>query len=172
MRGTGRFTTPLFTGSALNTVNSSTITTALVPTSVSLHVSVGHTAPLVTAPHLASAIAQPTAGKVAEAFGARPVSVVGIAPVLRGGVPGGGSQNLPMPLPARVLIGLGSSCAYPTAMILIRRRATAVGMGDPPGGVLGDSHIAGLAAATFSLPSEGFSSRPSGGGRSSSPTCP
>ena len=151
-----RFTTPLFVGSALNAVNSSMIATALVPISVGLHVSIGQTAALVTALYLASAIAQPTAGKIAEVFGARRVFLIGIVMVLLGGVLGGVSQNLVMLLIARVLIGLGSSCAYPTAMMLIQRRATAAGLLKPPGGVLGGLQIAGLATAALGLPLGGI----------------
>ncbi|CAN5411902.1 MFS transporter [soil metagenome] len=151
-----RFTTPLFIGSALNAVNSSMIATALVPISVGLHVSVGQTAALVTALYLASAIAQPTAGKVAEVFGARRVFLIGIVLVLVGGVLGGLSRSLAMLLIARVLIGLGSSCAYPTAMMLIQRRASAAGLQKPPGGVLGGLQIAGLATAALGLPLGGI----------------
>ncbi|HXR44654.1 MAG TPA: MFS transporter [Pseudolysinimonas sp.] len=149
---TWRFTIPLFVGSALNAVNSSMIATALVPIATGLHVPVGQTASLVTALYLASAIAQPTAGKIAEVFGARRVFVIGIVLVLLGGVVGGVSQNLIMLLIARVLIGLGSSCAYPSAMILIQRRARSAGMDKPPGGVLGGLQIAGLATAALGLP--------------------
>ncbi|GIF26807.1 MFS family permease [Actinoplanes tereljensis] len=147
-----RFTTPLFVGSALNAINSSMIATALVPIAAGLHVSVGQTASLVTALYLASAIAQPTAGKVAEVFGARRVFLVGIVLVLLGGVLGGVAPNLLTLLIARVLIGLGSSCAYPTAMMLIQRRANAAGMQKPPGGVLGGLQIAGVATASLGLP--------------------
>src|SRR6185437_15227264 len=73
-----RFTTPLFVGSALNPVNSSMIATALIPIATGLHVNVGQTATLVTALYLTSAVAQPTAGKVAEVFGARRVFLTGI----------------------------------------------------------------------------------------------
>jgi MFS family permease len=147
-----RFTTPLFIGSALNPINSSMIATALVPIATGLHVSIGQTASLVTALYLASAIAQPTAGKVAEVFGARRVFLVGIVLVLLGGVLGGVAQDLTMLLIARVLIGLGTSCAYPTAMMLIQRRAKAAGMENPPGGVLGGLQIAGIATAALGLP--------------------
>lgn len=147
-----RFTTPLFIGSALNPINSSMIATALVPIATGLHVSVGQTASLVTALYLASAVAQPTAGKIAEVFGARRVFLVGIVLVLLGGVAGGAAHNLTMLLIARVLIGLGTSCAYPTAMMLIQRRAAAAGMEKPPGGVLGGLQIAGIATAALGLP--------------------
>jgi MFS family permease len=147
-----RFTTPLFIGSALNPINSSMIATALVPIAQGLHVGIGQTASLVTALYLASAIAQPTAGKIAEVVGPRRVFLAGIVLVLLGGVLGGLSLNLPMLLIARVLIGLGTSCAYPSAMILIQRRARAAGLAKPPGGVLGGLQIAGIATASLGLP--------------------
>jgi MFS family permease len=147
-----RFTTPLFIGSALNPINSSLIATALVPIAHALGVSIGQTAALVTALYLASAIAQPTAGKAAEVFGPRRVFLVGIGLVVVGGLVGGFAQDLLTLLISRVLIGLGTSCAYPTAMLLIRRRAREVGLAKPPGGVLGGLQIAGIATASLGLP--------------------
>jgi MFS family permease len=151
-----RFTTPLLIGSALNPINSSMIATALVPIAVSLGVPIGQTASLVTALYLASAIAQPTAGKLAAVFGARRVFLAGILLVLLGGFLGGVSQSLPTVLTARVLIGLGTSCAYPSAMMLIQRRAAQAGMEQPPGGVLGALQIAGMATAAIGLPIGGI----------------
>ncbi len=147
-----KFTAPLFIGSALNPVNSSLIATALVPIADGLHVPIGQTAALVTALYLASAIAQPTAGKAAEVFGPRRVFLVGIVLVAVGGLVGGFAQDLLTLLLSRVLIGLGTSCAYPTAMLLIRTRARAAGLDQPPGGVLGGLQIAGIATASLGLP--------------------
>jgi MFS family permease len=147
-----RFTTPLFIGSALNPINSSLIATALVPIAHSLGVSIGQTAALVTVLYLASAIAQPTAGKAAEVFGPRRVFLVGIVLVIAGGLIGGFAQDLVTLLVSRVLIGLGTACAYPTAMLLIRRRAHDAGLDKPPGGVLGGLQIAGIATASLGLP--------------------
>jgi MFS family permease len=147
-----RFTAPLFIGSALNPVNSSLIATALVPIAHGLGVSIGQTAALVTALYLASAIAQPTAGKAAEVFGPRRVFLVGIGLVIVGGLVGGFAQDLLTLLVSRVLIGLGTSCAYPTAMLLIRRRARDAGLDQPPGAVLGGLQIAGIATASLGLP--------------------
>jgi MFS family permease len=147
-----RFTTPLFIGSALNPINSSLIATALVPIAHGLGVSIGQTAALVTALYLASAIAQPTAGKAAEVFGPRRVFLTGIVLVAVGGLAGGFAQDLLTLLISRVLIGLGTSCAYPTAMLLIRRRAKEAGLDKPPGGVLGGLQIAGIATASLGLP--------------------
>ena len=98
-----RFTTPLFLGSALNPINSSLIATALLPIAHGLGVPVGQTAALVTALYLASAIAQPTAGKAAEVFGPRRVFLVGIIAVGAGGLVG----------PDLVSIGASASRSVP-----------------------------------------------------------
>ena len=147
-----RFTTPLFIGSALNPINSSLLATALLPIAHGIGVPVGQTAALVTALYLATAIAQPTAGKAAEVFGPRRVFLAGIILVGVGGLAGGLAQDLLTLLISRVLIGLGTSCAYPTAMLLIRRRARDAGLDKPPGGVLGGLQIAGIATASLGLP--------------------
>ncbi|MFC0042480.1 MFS transporter [Actinomadura rayongensis] len=151
-----RFLAPLYVGSALNPVNSSLIATALVPIARGVGVPIGRTATLVTALYLASAVAQPTAGKAGEVFGPRRVLLAGIAAVGAGGLLGGIAQNLLTLLVSRVLIGIGTSCAYPTAMLLIRRRARAAGMEQPPGGVLGGLQIAGVATASLGLPVGGL----------------
>lgn len=51
-------------GSTSNPINSSLIATALVPIAAGLGVPIGQTASLVTAPYLASAIAQTTASPI------------------------------------------------------------------------------------------------------------
>jgi MFS family permease len=151
-----RFLTPLYVGSTLNPVNSSLIATALVPIAHGIGVPIGQTATLVTALYLASAVAQPTAGKAGEVFGPRRVLLAGIAAVAVGGLVGGLAQNLLTLLISRILIGTGTSCAYPTAMLLIRKRARRAGLGQPPGAVLGGLQIAGVATASLGLPVGGL----------------
>jgi len=150
------FTTPLYVGAGLNPVNSSIIATALVPIATELHVAVGSTAVLVSSLYLASAVAQPTAGKLAEVLGARRIFLAGIVLVLLGGVVGGLGQNLAMLTVARVLVGIGTSAAFPCAMVLIRRRAQDAGLDAPPGGVLGGIAIAGMATAAIGPPIGGL----------------
>jgi MFS family permease len=147
-----RFVTPMFMGSALNPVNSSLIATALVPIAAAMGVSVGRTAVLVSALYLASSIAQPTAGKLAEEFGPRVVFLVGILLVLGGGLVGGFGTNLGMLVIARALIGVGTSAGYPSAMLLIRQRSAAAGLDAPPGSVLGGLVIAGMVTPAVGLP--------------------
>ncbi len=132
-----RFVTPLFMGSALNPINSSMIATALVSIAAAMHVSVGQTAILISSLYLTSAIAQPVAGRLSEEFGPRRVFLAGITVVLAAGIVGGVARNMLTLVVARVLIGLGTSAGYPSAMLLVRRRATLIGLHQPPGRVLG-----------------------------------
>ena len=147
-----RFVSPLYLGSALNPINSSLIATALVPIALSLHVRVGKTSILVASLYLACAIAQPTAGKLSEELGPRRVFLSGIVVVIIGGVIGGVGHSLALLIVSRVLIGVGTSAGYPSAMVLIRRRAQWAGMGAPPGGVLGGIAIAGTVTAAVGPP--------------------
>jgi MFS family permease len=147
-----RFTAPLLTGAPVNAVNSSLIATALVPIAAALRIPAGRTAVLVSALYLASAIAQPVGGRLAEEFGARRVFLGGLLIVLAGGVVGGLGRDLAALIVARVLIGAGSSAVYPSAMLLVRRRSEEAGLAAPPGGVLGGLMIAGAATSALGLP--------------------
>ncbi|MFF4308624.1 MFS transporter [Streptomyces sp. 900105755] len=139
------FVTPLYMGAVLNPINSSVIAPALVAIAAAMHTSVGGTAILISSLYLTSAIAQPAAGRLAEEFGPRRVFFAGIFLVLAGGVLGAVACDIPLLVAARVLIGAGTSAGYPSAMLLIRRRARAAGRQEPPGGVLGGLAIAGAA---------------------------
>jgi len=127
-----RFVTPLFIGSALNPINSSMIAIALVSIASAMHVADGRTAILISSLYLTSAIAQPVAGRLSEEFGPRRVFLVGIVIVLVAGIIGGLARNIPTLVVARVLIGLGTSAGYPSAMLLVRRRAAAVDCASRP----------------------------------------
>ena len=151
-----RTVSPLVMGSALNPINSSVIATALVPIAAALHVPVGRTSILVSSLYLACAIAQPTAGKLAEEFGPRRVFLAGIVLVLLGGVVGGLGNDLAVLVVARVLIGVGTSGGYPSAMVIIRRRSHQAGLGEPPGSVLGSLAIAGSATVAIGPPIGGL----------------
>jgi MFS family permease len=147
-----RLVTSMLVTSTLNPINSSLIATALVPIAHALSVSVGRTAILVSALYLASSIAQPTAGKLAEEFGPRRVSIVGILFVLLGGIIGGVAQDIPTLTVSRVLIGIGTSAGYPAAMVIIRRRAIWAGCSEPPGRVLGGLTVAGTVTVALGPP--------------------
>ena len=144
-----RFVIPLFMGSALNPVNSSMIAVALVSIADAMHVPVGKTAILISSLYLTSAIAQPVCGRLSEELGPRRIFLAGIVTVLVAGIVGGLARNMVTLVLSRVLIGLGTSAGYPSAMLLIRRRATAVGLRQPPGGVIGG--LTTTSAATLAV---------------------
>ncbi len=146
-----RFMVPLVVGSALNPINSSIIATALVPIAARFSVPAGRTAVLVAVLYVASATAQPALGKVAGRFGPRRVFLAGISLVFAGGLIGSLAQSLTLLTVARVVIGVGTSAGYPTAMLLIRRRAERAGIA-APGGVLGAITMAGQLTAALGLP--------------------
>ncbi|MFE2429867.1 MFS transporter [Streptomyces sp. NPDC059373] len=143
------FVTPLYMGAILNPINSSMIAPALVAIAAAMHTSVGGTAILISSLYLTSAIAQPAAGRLAEEFGPRRVFFAGILLVLAGGILGAVARDMPSLVTARVLIGAGTSAGYPSAMLLIRRRAQATGLQEPPGSVLGGLAIAGAATVAI-----------------------
>ncbi|MCH3965530.1 MAG: MFS transporter [Clostridium sp.] len=147
-----RFVAPLYMGSTLNPINSSLLATALVPIALFMHVSAAKTTILVSALYLASSIVQPTSGKLSEEFGPKHIFLTGIFLVLLGGIIGGFGKSLTMLIAARVFIGIGTSTAYPSAMLLIRRRADEAELSEPPGNVLGALQIAGIASSVVGLP--------------------
>jgi len=69
--------------------------------------------------------------------------------VLVAGIVGGLARNLTALVVARVLIGLGTSAGYPSAMLLLRRRSAQAGLDATPPSVLGSLAIAG--AATIAI---------------------
>ncbi|WP_022881968.1 MFS transporter [Gryllotalpicola ginsengisoli] len=134
--GTGRFSwrfiTPVLIGPVLNPINTSMIAVALVPISRDLHVATSVVVWLVAGLYLASAIAQPTMGKLADVFGPRRVYLVGLVVVLVAGILPNLWHTFPAVLVARILIGIGTSAAYPSAMALIRDQSIRLARQTPP----------------------------------------
>ena len=150
-----RFVAPLYWGSAMNPINSSIIATALVGIAQDLHATLASAASLVAGLYLASAVAQPTMGKLSTRFGARRIFVLGLALVAVGGLVGWLAPTMGWLLASRVILGIGTSAGYPTAMALIRKRADDTGTGIP-GSVLGGLSIAGQLTAALGLPIGGL----------------
>ena len=83
-----RFVAATSFGSVLNPVNSSIIAVALVPVGHAFGVGASATTWLVSALYLATAIGQPTMGRLADLIGARRVYLAGTGAVAVGGLPG------------------------------------------------------------------------------------
>jgi MFS family permease len=131
-----RFMSPLLLGTLLNPVNSAMIATALVPIGRDLHVGSSSTAWLVASLYLAAAVGQPTMGRIAELYGPRKVNAAGFVLVLIAGIGGALAPNLGWLVVVRVLLGIGTSAAYPAAITMIRARADEARIATP-GSVLG-----------------------------------
>jgi MFS family permease len=150
-----RFVAAVSVGSVLNPVNSSIIAVALVTIGQVFDAGPDQTAWLVSGLYLATAVGQPTMGKLADRFGARRVYLAGLALVAAGGVLGFASGSLGLLVAARVTIGLGTSTAYPAAMAMVRRQSQRLNR-PAPGSVLGALAIAAQVSSAVGPPLGGL----------------
>lgn len=142
-----RFVAPLALGSILNPINSTMLSTALVPIADSLHVSNAEAGWLIAVLYVTSAVAQPTVGRLVDLFGPRRVYLIALVFVALAGALGQWVSNLPGLIAVRILLGIGTSGAYPAAMRLFRLQADRTGS-EPPRvamGVLSLSAISTMA---------------------------
>ncbi|MGW2036045.1 MFS transporter [Streptomyces sp. NPDC001811] len=130
-----RLIPPMLLGSVLNPVNSSMIAVALVPIGVAFGAPPAETVWLVSALYVATAVGQPVIGRLVDMYGPRRLYLAGTALVGTAGVLGALAPSLGALIAARVLLGLGTSAAYPAAMRLTRAEAERTGQ-DSPAGVL------------------------------------
>jgi len=150
-----RFVAATSFGSVLNPVNSSIIAVALVSIGHAFGVGASATTWLVSALYLATAIGQPTMGRLADLAGPRRVYLAGTAAVAVGGLLGYLGWSLGSLIAARIVIGLGTSAAYPAAMAMVRHQARRLNR-EAPGGVLGALAIAGQATMAIGPPLGGL----------------
>lgn len=130
-----RLIAPMVLGSVLNPVNSSMIAVALVPIGAALGAPPSQTAWLVTGLYLATAVGQPVIGRLVDTYGPRRLYLIGTALVGIAGLLGALAPSLGALVAARVLLGFGTSAAYPASMHLTRSEAERTGR-DSPTGVL------------------------------------
>ncbi|MGY5011223.1 MFS transporter [Streptomyces sp. 900105755] len=130
-----RLIAPMVLGSVLNPINSSMIAVALVPIGIAFGAPPAETAWLVTALYLATAVGQPVIGRLVDMYGPRRLYLAGTGLVGVAGLMGALAPTLGVLIAARVLLGFGTSAAYPAAMRLTRSEAERTGQ-DSPAGVL------------------------------------
>ncbi|WP_460468622.1 MFS transporter [Calidifontibacter terrae] len=121
----------LVLASILNPLNTSSLATALVSIGAHLDATPAQLASLVAVVYVTSAVAQPVMGSLSVRWGARRVLFAGLVLVAAAGVVGGLAHDITGLLVARALIGLGTSCAAPAALVMLRRRAELSGMTVP-----------------------------------------
>lgn len=130
-----RLIPPMVLGSVLNPINSSMIAVALVPIGIAFGAAPSETIWLVSALYLATAVGQPVIGRLVDMYGPRRLYLTGTAMVGVAGLLGALAPTLGVLIAARVLLGFGTSAAYPAAMRLTRSEAERTGR-DSPAGVL------------------------------------
>jgi MFS family permease len=150
-----RFVLATSTGSVLNPINSSIIAVALVSIGQAFGVGADRTAWLVSALYLATAIGQPTMGKLADHVGPRRVYLAGLVLVAAGGLIGFAANGFGLVVLARVVIGIGTSAAYPAAMTMVRQQSERLDR-PAPGGVLGALAVAGQVTMAVGPPLGGL----------------
>ncbi|GII97823.1 putative MFS family arabinose efflux permease [Sediminihabitans luteus] len=128
-----RLIAPMILGSILNPINSSMLAVALIPIGQAFGAPPSETAWLVSALYLATAIGQPVIGRLVDAFGPRPLYLIGTGLVGFAGLLGVVAPTLGVLIASRVLLGFGTSAAYPASMSLLRTESDRTGMRSPAG---------------------------------------
>ena len=100
------FIAPLALGATLNPINTTMLSTALVPIAESLHVGVAKTGWLIAALYLTTAVAQPTMGRLVDLLGPRRIYLMSLFLVAAAGVCGGLASSLAGLVAVRVLLGV------------------------------------------------------------------
>ncbi|MEV0802121.1 MFS transporter [Kribbella sp. NPDC050281] len=136
-----RLIAPMVVGSILNPINSSMLAVALIPIGAAFGVPPSDTAWLITGLYLATAVGQPVIGRLVDLYGPRPLYLIGTAVVGIAGLLGALAPTLGVLILSRVLLGFGTSAAYPASMSLIRSEADRTGM-DTPAAILSSLSIA------------------------------
>lgn len=115
-----RFNIPILLGPALNPINTTMISVALVPIANDCGVSTATCIWLVAALYLVSSVCQPMMGKVCDQYGPRRVYLSGLLVVMVAGILPSLNATFLSALISRILIGFGTSCCYPSTMSFIR----------------------------------------------------
>lgn len=117
-----RVVAPIALGAILQPLNSSMIAVALV--SIRAHFAAGASVTwLVSALYLATAVAAPAMGRLADLLGPRRVSLSGLALIGLASALAPFAPSVAVLVVYRVLIGIGSAAQYPCGMAMLRHAA-------------------------------------------------
>lgn len=131
-----RFLLPLILGTMLNPLNSTMLATALMNLCQSFKVSIGQGAILITSLYITSTVAQPLMGRLADIYSPKKINTIGFILALAAAIVGIAAPGFEWLIVSRILLGLGTSAAYPSAMAIINRKYAEAGKA-VPGRVLG-----------------------------------
>jgi len=132
-RGEGQqFLLPLILGNMLNPLNSTMLSTALTILCKSFSKDISSGALLITPLYLASAICMPLMGRLADVFSAKKVNLIGLFLILISVIVGILAPDFIWLIISRVLLGIGTSAAYPSSMAIIRKKYASLNQEVPP----------------------------------------
>jgi MFS family permease len=131
-----KFMLPLVLSTMMNPLNSTMLATALITLCSTFKISVGSGAILITSLYVTATIAQPLMGRLADIYNAKKVNTLGFILVLLATLIGIFAPNLGWLIVSRIVLGIGTSAAYPSAITLINKKY-AVQDKEVPGSILG-----------------------------------
>ena len=110
-------------GAFLNPFNSSMLAVALVTLREQFELTIEGVTWVITAFYIASAVAQPLMGRLADRFGPRRMFVGGMLAVVVGSVMAALSPTWILVCVSRVVTAIGTATAFPSAVAIVRRQA-------------------------------------------------
>ena len=147
-KGLAKFLAPLVLGNMLNPLNSTMLATAVLTIVLAFKQEPGAGALLIIPLYFTSAIGQPLMGRLCDVFKPANINLFGFLIILLSGIVGVCAQSFSWLIVSRILLGLGSSAAYPSSMTLIRQRYKVLNM-DVPGLTLSIIAIASQVSLVF-----------------------
>ena len=120
----GSFLVAVSLGTLLNPLNTSMIAVALARLQTVYHLDFIAVSWIVSSFYLASAIAQPAWGKVADVYGRKTVFLVGLVVMAAASIAALFSPTFGWLIGFRILQSIGSSAIYPAGMALVRHHIT------------------------------------------------
>jgi len=112
---------PLVLANILNPLNTTMMATAIVSICGAFKENLGAGALLIVPLYLTSAIGQPLMGRLADIFSARKINNFGFVLIFISALIGVFAQNFTWLIVSRIILGLGTSTAYPSSMAIIRQ---------------------------------------------------
>ena len=131
-----KFMLPLVLGTMMNPLNSTMLATALITLCNSFKITVGSGAILITSLYVTATIAQPLMGRLADIYSAKKINMLGYVLVMLATLIGIFAPNIGWLIVSRIILGLGTSAAYPSAIALINKRYAGEHR-EVPGSILG-----------------------------------
>ena len=140
--GDNRYLWPLILGTMMNPLNSTMLATALTTICTSFGKDISSGALLITSLYVTCTVGQPLMGRLADIYSPKKINTLGFILVLLSAVIGMIAPDFSWLIVSRIILGLGTSAAYPSAMAIINKKYANEGLA-VPGNVMGWIAISG-----------------------------